>query len=75
MKYILTQKEKDNLVPKFDLEEANRALKEARRIILDQSGFPCAHEQPDKNDYCVGCPIYKNTYGNLICTKRFLLPK
>lgn len=65
MQYILTREELDNLVPRSELVEANKALTAARDSILMHSGFRCIHdrnplmpaERTYRNDYCDHCPI------------------
>jgi hypothetical protein len=50
MQYILTQEEKDNLVPKSEVEKRDEALELARRIIVNLAGIQCG-------GYCNFCPV------------------
>ena len=59
MQYVLTQDEKDKLVPLVDLEACNVALEEARKEILKAHMRTCIHDAPSE-DYdfadCGDCP-------------------
>jgi len=58
MQYILTQEERNNLVPLVSLENAKAALEEARKAILEATNFTCWHS-PESNsewDMCDDCP-------------------
>ena len=57
MQYILTQEEKNNLVPLVQLEAVKVALNEARKEILLASGYVCIHdENAGEYDLCDDCP-------------------
>ena len=58
MQYLLTQEERNNLVPLVDLDKAKLALEEARKQILKSSNFTCWHEPESNPDYdlCDDCP-------------------
>ena len=73
MQYILTKEEYEALTPKTNVEERDKALNEARMIILRLSEMPCGES------YCDYCPIsylggkddeYRPSHEitNLICT-------
>lgn len=58
MQYILTKEELDNLVPKQDNTDRDKALEIARKRILSLSGFQCIHEDSGHgfSRRCDGCP-------------------
>lgn len=58
MQYILTQEERNNLVPLTSLENAKHALEEARKAMLEAANFTCWHspESDSEWDYCDDCP-------------------
>ncbi len=65
MQYILTQEEKDALVPLERLERRDKVIEIAREMILKASKFTCIHKSKDKYDnYCNDCPL-----GMLKCHK------
>lgn len=51
MKYILTQKEYDELTQVTRLQESNEALEQARLLIVELSGVKCGTQ------YCDLCPV------------------
>lgn len=58
MQYILTQEERNNLVPLAQLDGAMVALEEARKQILKSANFTCWHAPNANPDYdlCDDCP-------------------
>lgn len=58
MQYILTQEERNNLVPLANLDNAKAALEEARKQILKSANFTCWHDPESNSDYdmCDDCP-------------------
>jgi hypothetical protein len=58
MQYILTQEERNNLVPMADLDKAKVALNEARKELLKANDFTCWHDPQSNSDYnyCDNCP-------------------
>lgn len=72
MQYILSKEEYENLMPIESFERYETALEAARRIIINQSEYPCGET------YCDKCPLVWNPriedwrsseIYNLICTK------
>lgn len=57
MEYIITQEEKDNLVPKRELERAKGAITYSFSL-LRKSGLSCIYDgKSRKIDYCDKCPL------------------
>lgn len=57
MKYILSQEEIDDLVPKKDWQKYHFMLCELRTIYLIETGRKCIERE--QFCYCVDCPIEK----------------
>jgi len=74
MQYILSQSEFDALTPVKGVQERNKALEIACKIILSVSAYPCGET------YCDDCPIspirkqkekegLTHDVSKLLCTK------
>lgn len=58
MQYLLTQEERDGLVPKDEVTLRDAALSVARDKILQLANFNCIHKDDESmdNGYCDLCP-------------------
>lgn len=74
MMFLLTQEERDELVPHGDVEVRDQALWMARALILTSSGFRCIHDRStaEHGRYCDDCPVHTGLdrrSSRLVCTK------
>lgn len=57
MQYILTQEEMDNLVPKKQVEDRDKALSMLRDMVLKGVSVKCWRDEPHHYGYCDKCPL------------------
>ncbi len=66
MQYLMTQEERDALVPKHEITLRDHALAAAREKLLLLAGFDCIHDDAGRNSggYCDDCPCSPIGGGN-----------